>query len=76
MRNLRKFTHDMLSRAKDAKKSAVGVGGAVLASTQAQAAITAPDFSSNLADVGILLTAMVGFGAFVWGARKLLGFAS
>ena len=49
---------------------------AVILTTSAQAAITAPDFTSNISDVGILLTAMVGFGAFVWGARKLLGFAS
>ena len=75
MRNLRKFTHDMVSKVGSAKKSVAVLGGAVLATTQAQAALTAPDFTNNIADVGILLGAMIGFGAFVWGARKLLGFA-
>lgn len=61
------------------KSSTVGkfIGGAtaLALATASQAAVTAPDFTSNVADLAILLTAMVGFGAVVWGARKLLGFA-
>ena len=54
----------------------VAVGSAVLVGASLQAApITAPSFASNITDVGVLLGAMIGFGAFVWGARKLLGFA-
>lgn len=56
-------------------KVAVGAS-ALIMTTASQAAVTAPDFTSNGADLAILLTAMVGFGAIVWGARKLLGFAS
>ena len=54
-------------------KIALGAS-ALLATTASQAAVTAPDFTTNITDVGILLGAMIGFGAFVWGARKLLGF--
>ena len=54
----------------------VAAGSALLATTASQAAITAPDFTTNMTDLGVLLVAGVGFGAFVWGARKLLGFMS
>ncbi len=50
--------------------------GSLVATTASQAAVTAPDFSSNVTDLGVILGAMIGFGAVVWGARKLLGFAS
>jgi hypothetical protein len=55
------------------KVVALGAGASVLV-TNASAAITAPDFSGPIADVGILLGAMIAFGAIVWGSRKLLGF--
>lgn len=57
------------------KKIVVGASALVLA-TASQAAITAPDFTAPIADVAILLGAMLGFGAIVWGSRKLLGFIS
>lgn len=41
-----------------------------------QAAVVAPDFTSNIADLAIILGSMIGFGAVVWGARRLLGFTS
>jgi len=52
---------------------ALGVGAGALA-TNASAAISAPDFSGPIADVAILLGAMIAFGAVVWGGRKLLNF--
>lgn len=58
-------------------KATLGAIGVVVLSTASQAAsITAPDFSESVTNIGVLLGAMVGFGAVVWGARKLLGFAS
>lgn len=55
-------------------KVTLGALGTVLATAQAQAAITAPDFTSNIADLAIILAAAIGFGALIWGARKLLNF--
>lgn len=57
-------------------KVALGAAGTAVMTTASQAAVAAPDFSSNEADLVIILGAMIGFGAIVWGARKLLGFAS
>ena len=54
----------------------VAVGSAILFTTSANAAITAPDFTTPIADIGILLGAMLGFGAIAWGSRKLLNFMS
>ena len=52
----------------------IGGATALALATASQAAVTAPDFTGPIADVGILLGAMLGFGAIVWGGRKLLGF--
>lgn len=55
----------------------VTVGSALMiGATQAQAAITAPDFSDPIANIAILLGAGVAFGALIWGSRKLLSFLS
>ena len=64
-----------LKKAIAQNKIVVGAS-ALIVTTASQAAVTAPDFTTNITDLGVLLTAMVGFGAVVWGARKLLGFAS
>jgi hypothetical protein len=76
MKNLRKFSHEMLSGLKAKKNLVVAGATVVLGTAQAQAAaITPPDFTSNVTDLGILLIAMVGLGGLVWGARKLSNFA-
>jgi len=49
---------------------------ALLVTTASQAAVAAPDFTTNISDLAIILGAMIGFGAIVWGARRLLGFTS
>jgi hypothetical protein len=75
MKNLRKFSHEMLAGLKAKKNLVIGSATVALGTAQAQAAITPPDFTSNITDLGILLIAMVGFGGLVWGARKLSNFA-
>ncbi|WP_324170985.1 hypothetical protein [Sulfurimonas sp.] len=56
-------------------KVATGVTGVALASTQSFA-LTSTDinFGTTEADIGLVLIAMIGIGAVVWGGRKLLGF--
>ena len=54
-------------------KVAVGAG-VLLTSVASQAAVTAPDFTDSINDLGVVLGAAIGFSAVVWGGRKLLGF--
>ena len=56
-------------------KVATAVVGSALLSTQSFAlTATDIDFGTTQADIGLVLIAMIGIGAVVWGGRKLLGF--
>lgn len=52
----------------------VAAGTALVMATASQAAVTVPDFTANQTDLTTVLGGMIGFGAFVWGARKLSNF--
>lgn len=73
MRRFQKISKKVTDKISQSK--VVTGGTSLVLATASQAAVTAPTFTDNIADLGIILGAMIGFGATVWGARKLLGFA-
>lgn len=74
MQRFQKFSKKVLHKVSQNKVVASGTSLALATASQA-ADLTPPDFAQNITDLGILLGAMIGFGAVVWGGRKLLGFA-
>jgi hypothetical protein len=76
MQRFQKFSKKVTDKLNQSKVGATVLGGAIVATQASAAPITAPDFTEPIANVAILLGSMLGFGAIVWGGRKLLGFIS
>lgn len=76
MERFQKISKKVADKLSHSKAVIVAGSTGVIATASQAAAITAPDFSEPMANVGILLVAMLGFGAIVWGSRKLLSFIS
>lgn len=76
MSRFQKISKKVADKLSQSKAVVISATGAVVTTAVQAAPITAPDFSEPMANVGILLVAMLGFGAIVWGSRKLLGFIS
>lgn len=57
-------------------KIAVGASALIMTTASQAGTITAPDFSDPIANITLVLGAMLGVAALAWGARKLLSFLS
>ncbi|MFT7002815.1 MAG: hypothetical protein ACJAWW_000148 [Sulfurimonas sp.] len=76
MQRFQKISRKVADKLNQSKVGATVLGGAMVATQASADAIVAPDFTEPIANVAILLGSMLGFGAIVWGGRKLLGFIS